>query len=362
MTYQKKTGLTVLVIFLLSGAYAEVLDWQSNPGQQYQAATTIQESVTSLSSTITKPQTTSTETASRELASGNKSTIPWLHGILSFPKTSLTPGMKWTDKASFTPNLALFGYNIPVVVTFQVSCTLLEMADIDSRTYYHIRAEWYPFYIAPPDLARRTGITRLSGYSTMDIFWDNKSGNPKRILLTEELQYRFRDGTSYLYKGDTTQEIKTETEIAREKMIEDLNAQIMTRNVANVEVKQSDAGVVLSIENIQFDAESTKLADSEKAKLTKIGGLFASLKNRKLEVIGHAANVAGSTEAELVTLSAGRAQAVADFLVQSGFKTADSIIATGMGGAKPLASNDTPEGRFKNRRVEIVIADEEVKK
>jgi len=46
--------------------------------------------------------------------------------------------------------------------------------------------------------------------------------------------------------------------------------------------------------------------------------------------------------------------------VQSGIKTADQVIASGMGGSKPLASNDTSEGRSKNRRVEITILDEEV--
>ena len=42
-----------------------------------------------------------------------------------------------------------------------------------------------------------------------------------------------------------------------------------------------------------------------------------------------------------------------------GIKKQDEIVASGMGDTKPLAPNDTPDGRTKNRRVEIVIMDEE---
>jgi flagellar motor protein MotB len=129
--------------------------------------------------------------------------------------------------------------------------------------------------------------------------------------------------------------------------------------VANVEVKQSDEGVVLSMENIQFEANSASLMESEKVKLTNLSKVLSSLKDRKISVVGHAANVQGSSEAELVALSADRAKAVADFLIAAGGRDPASVISSGMGGSVPLGSNDTNEGRMKNRRVEIVILDQE---
>ena len=194
----------------------------------------------------------------------------------------------------------------------------------------------------------------------MDLYWDNKSGCPKQFSLTEENQYRFAEQTALLTKRETSNEFKTVTDIVREQVLKQLNDQIKSQKVQNVEVKQTDEGIMLSIENIQFDAESSVLAESEKAKLKGIGALLSALKNRKLSIVGHAANTAGSDETELVSLSTARARAVADFLVQSGIKTADQVMASGMGGSKPLATNDTSEGRSKNRRVEITILDEEV--
>ncbi|EUA07472.1 ompA family protein [Mycobacterium kansasii 732] len=54
-------------------------------------------------------------------------------------------------------------------------------------------------------------------------------------------------------------------------------------------------------------------------------------------------------------LSVQRATTVADFLAAQGVAR-DHITARGYGSANPIASNDTPEGRAKNRRVEIVVS------
>jgi outer membrane protein OmpA-like peptidoglycan-associated protein len=54
-------------------------------------------------------------------------------------------------------------------------------------------------------------------------------------------------------------------------------------------------------------------------------------------------------------LSEHRAEAVRDYLVQQGI-SADTIVASGFGKTAPVASNDTPEGRQQNRRVELVLS------
>jgi len=359
MNNKKSTGLCFLAFFVLFNAPSEVLTWQANAGQQYGTRITVKESVTGLESITAKPAVITETALYQEAAAKRQSTIPYLQGIPAFPKTDLVPGAVWSTKATVSYDLSAFGFAEPVVIEVPVSYILKEITDIDSRSFYHILAEWAPIFIPTKEITKKTGIVRISGLSSMDLYWDNKSGAPKRSTLTEEIQYRFAEKTSLLVKRETGEEFKTVTDLERELVVRDLNQQIVTQKVANVEVKQSDAGVVLSVDNIQFDAESTKLADSEKAKLTKIGNLLSSLQDRWLSVVGHAANPAGSDPAELLTLSAARAQAVADFLVQSGIRTADSVVASGMGGTKPLATNETAEGRTKNRRVEIVIIDKE---
>ncbi|COX62368.1 outer membrane protein OmpA [Mycobacterium tuberculosis] len=53
-------------------------------------------------------------------------------------------------------------------------------------------------------------------------------------------------------------------------------------------------------------------------------------------------------------MSAQRAKIVADYLVARGV-AGDHIATVGLGSVNPIASNATPEGRAKNRRVEIVV-------
>lgn len=72
----------------------------------------------------------------------------------------------------------------------------------------------------------------------------------------------------------------------------------------------------------------------------------------KLEIQGHTDNVGGANYNQ--KLSEDRANAVKKYLVDKGVSSA-RITAKGFGMTKPIATNDTPEGRSKNRRVEFLI-------
>jgi outer membrane protein OmpA-like peptidoglycan-associated protein len=58
-------------------------------------------------------------------------------------------------------------------------------------------------------------------------------------------------------------------------------------------------------------------------------------------------------------LSENRAQAVRDYLVQQGIPD-NSIVSRGLGKTQPVATNDTPDGRQQNRRVELVLSGEAI--
>ena len=74
---------------------------------------------------------------------------------------------------------------------------------------------------------------------------------------------------------------------------------------------------------------------------------------------GHVLEIAGYTDssgnpAKNVTLSQKRAEAVRDELIKDGVNP-DMLVAKGYGSADPIASNDTPEGRLRNRRIEFHV-------
>jgi len=75
---------------------------------------------------------------------------------------------------------------------------------------------------------------------------------------------------------------------------------------------------------------------------------------------GHALEIAGYTDssgnpAKNVTLSQKRAEAVREALIKDGVNP-DMLVAKGYGSADPIAGNDTPEGRARNRRIEFHVA------
>ncbi len=87
-----------------------------------------------------------------------------------------------------------------------------------------------------------------------------------------------------------------------------------------------------------------------------LGEVVQALKDRPglcVRIEGHTDNV-GAAERNLA-LSAGRAKAVLDYLVQYGLDRG-TLTSAGYGSSQPLESNATPDGRERNRRVEFVIS------
>jgi outer membrane protein OmpA-like peptidoglycan-associated protein len=72
----------------------------------------------------------------------------------------------------------------------------------------------------------------------------------------------------------------------------------------------------------------------------------------KVEIEGHTDNVGNAAKNK--SLSEARAKAVREVLVKKYGIAADRVTAKGYGMEKPVAGNDTPEGRAKNRRVDAV--------
>ncbi len=108
----------------------------------------------------------------------------------------------------------------------------------------------------------------------------------------------------------------------------------------------------LMLHAVHFTTSLSRLAPDEKEFLDRVVAALKANPDIKLIVQGHTDNV--DTDEVNIPLSASRAQKVADYLVQAGIDAA-RLEAKGFGSTKPVAGNDTPEGRAKNRRVDFTI-------
>jgi outer membrane protein OmpA-like peptidoglycan-associated protein len=142
----------------------------------------------------------------------------------------------------------------------------------------------------------------------------------------------------------------------RQRVAEEINVQLVAMNVEDTKAAASSEGVTISLSNINFQANSTQLERPEQRKIREIAEILKTIPGRKLLVVGHTA-LAGTREGQ-IQISTDRAQAVADYLVQLGARTAAEITVQGYGAERPVADNSTVEGLALNRRVEIVILEQ----
>jgi outer membrane protein OmpA-like peptidoglycan-associated protein len=106
------------------------------------------------------------------------------------------------------------------------------------------------------------------------------------------------------------------------------------------------------LENIFFESGKAVLSRESYPSLNKLAAQMIANPKMKLEICGYTDNIGNETNN--LDLSQRRAEAVVTYLVSAGISD-DRLIATGFGSQNPIASNDTLEGRAKNRRIEVKI-------
>jgi outer membrane protein OmpA-like peptidoglycan-associated protein len=127
----------------------------------------------------------------------------------------------------------------------------------------------------------------------------------------------------------------------------------LQKQLADMEAKQTDRGLVLTLGDVLFDSGRAELKAGATRTVDRLAAFMRDHPERSLQVEGYTDSV--GSDALNLALSERRANAVRDALVSRGVE-GSRITTNGMGKANPVASNDTAEGRQRNRRVEIVIS------
>ncbi len=114
-------------------------------------------------------------------------------------------------------------------------------------------------------------------------------------------------------------------------------------------------------EQLFFDSGRANLKDTGKAVLKKVGEALKGYEDKVIRIVGHTDNVPISKSAQKVfpsnwELSVARATTVVRYLQEVGIPP-ERMIASGRAEYQPISENDTPEGRKKNRRIEITLID-----
>jgi outer membrane protein OmpA-like peptidoglycan-associated protein len=145
------------------------------------------------------------------------------------------------------------------------------------------------------------------------------------------------------------QQAEKEKQELRARLLQQLNSILSTRDSAR--------GLIANMSDVLFRSGSFELLPGARERLAKVSGIVLAYPSLHLQVEGHTDSV--GTDEYNQQLSEHRAQSVRDYLVQQGINQY-SIESRGFGKTEPIASNDSPEGRQQNRRVELVLSGEAI--
>jgi outer membrane protein OmpA-like peptidoglycan-associated protein len=145
----------------------------------------------------------------------------------------------------------------------------------------------------------------------------------------------------------------------RSIMAEEEKAQLRARLLKQfsmvLETRDTERGLIVNMSDVLFDTGKYTLRQEAREKLARISGILLSYPGLQIEAEGHT-DTTGSEDFNR-KLSQQRADSVREYLISQGIP-GSSISSVGKGFSTPVASNDTAEGRQKNRRVELIVSGE----
>ncbi|MFL6274496.1 MAG: OmpA family protein [Blastocatellia bacterium] len=125
-----------------------------------------------------------------------------------------------------------------------------------------------------------------------------------------------------------------------------------------LETRREARGLIVNLSDVLFDFNQATLKPGAREKLSKLAGILLAYPGAyHMQIEGHTDSVGSSDYNQ--KLSENRAEAVHDYLLSVALPADRMMAVRGFGKIRPVATNDTPEGRQTNRRVEIVISDTE---
>lgn len=191
------------------------------------------------------------------------------------------------------------------------------------------------------DSLRKSAVQQATdAQKSLAATWDNLS-NARREIAAQQTQIQ-----------------KSHAELDAEKQARAKAEQSAAAAMASLskiaQVKEEQRGVVITLDGqVLFVTAKAELLPIARDRLNEVAKSLKELDDDKLVSIEGFTDSRGSDDTNM-KLSQDRANAVRDYLASQGVK-GEKLRAIGRGEANPIASNETPEGRANNRRVEIVI-------
>jgi outer membrane protein OmpA-like peptidoglycan-associated protein len=145
-------------------------------------------------------------------------------------------------------------------------------------------------------------------------------------------------------------------ELQRQAAEAEQRAKQLESELTDLQAKQTERGLVLTLGDVLFDTGQATLNPGAASTMDRLAQFMSDNAERQVMIEGHTDS--RGDDAYNIDLSARRAMAVRNALLERSIDPM-RIRTVGLGESYPVASNDNPAGMQQNRRVEIVISDEQ---
>ena len=291
-----------------------------------------------------------------ELFDSDNDALPTVRSVPHFSEKSVKAGESWqADGTEVHDCRELFNMAEPISVPFTATYTYDRDETIEGKKL-NVISVYYEFSQTADENSYFSVSTYYGteGWAKQEIFWDQNRGDIDHY--TEDFVIAIYDimGNQYVFKGSSHGEVTEYKSVNDDANVKKIQKQVDKYKLDNISVTRGEKGLTISLENIQFEADSDVLLPSEQEKLKKLGKILKDFSNDLL-ITGHCAE--RGTVAARQKLSEERAESVAQFLISNDIRDEYHIFTQGKGSTQPIATNATEEGRARNRRVEITIMD-----
>ena len=218
----------------------------------------------------------------------------------------------------------------------------------NNQEVYVITAKWatrYSYLDEEKDEYGDEQLEKAYGNHTATIYVSKENGTALLVSDQVDETFVYFDGSRHQFKGS----ISLFTDYPPSVNEEEIKSSLI--NLEDIGFEKTDYGLRLILMDLKFKPDSAELIEGEEERLDKIAQALKNIDSMLL-VEGHTARV-GSIDNEK-ELSYERAMTIIKELVKRGIKE-ERFICKASGGSKPIDTNETEEGRARNRRVEITI-------
>lgn len=282
--------------------------------------------------------------------------MPNLRSLPSFPVDGVQPGQIWKAPGMETMDLRGEKIKIPMGVKYRY----MGEGWIVDRDGKRRKAHKILFAYEFSHPVNRPGfpLKKIVGVSRDELWFDSEKGIP--IYDVQDIQYRFYsvgqtvDGIYRIHSWyDKSRSV---SEDQKEQMAESIREDLKKGSEDDVNVRKTDEGIALDLSDILFEFDSAELTSKARSTIEGITEILKKYPDREIRISGHTDSTGPDDYNQ--KLSELRARSVLKELQKNHSFDPTRMSYKGYGEAKPIAPNDSPEGRARNRRVEILIVTE----